>query len=170
WSTGCAIVSEPGRTRRFRPGRPLDLRLTLSPLQRAGRWDPAVQVGRDEAWRATRNADGAVTAHYVLRGGEVEVEAWGPGAEVELDHAPDVLGEGDDPSGFRPSQPLLAELHRRLAGLRIIRTGAVMEALAPTIFEQKVIGAEARAGYGRMLRALGEPAPGPGSARLRVPP
>ena len=67
----------------------------------------------------------------------------------------------------------MAELHHRFAGLRIGRTEAVFEALLPTVIEQKVIGAEARSGYGRLIRSLGDPAPGPagmtsppGAARL----
>src|SRR5258708_7779585 len=67
-----------------------------------------------------------------------------------------------------PPPPLAAALHRRSPGLRITKTPAVFEALLPTVFEQKVIGAEARNGYMRLIRALGEPAPGP--AGMTVPP
>lgn len=154
--------------RRFRPSLPTDIGLTLGPLQRAGRWDPAVRVGRTEAWRATRNEAGTATVHYRASGDEVVVEAWGPGAEVELERAPAVLGDGDSRDGFVPVHAIVGELDHRFPGLRITRTGAVLESLVPTIFEQKVIGAEARAGYGRMLRTFGEWAPGP--AKLRVPP
>jgi 3-methyladenine DNA glycosylase/8-oxoguanine DNA glycosylase len=98
----------------------------------------------------------------------VEVETWGPGGEVELERAPGVLGQSDSLEGFDPSHPLLRDLHRRFAGLRLTRTLAVLEALVPTVFEQKVIGLEARRGYSRMVRALGEPVPGP--RRLLAPP
>lgn len=155
-------------TRRFRPRLPVDLRLTLSPLQRAGRWDPAVRVGDREAWRATRNIDGPATLRYRLAGEDIEIEGWGPGASLELDRAPDLLGDADSLDGFVPHHPLVAALARRFRGLRITRSGGVFESLVPTIFEQKVIGMEARAGYGRMVRRLGEPAPGP--AGLIVPP
>jgi 3-methyladenine DNA glycosylase/8-oxoguanine DNA glycosylase len=147
---------------------PLDLRLTLFPLQRAGRADPAVRVGALEAWRATRNRDGIATVRYSIDGDCVEVEAWGPGAGLELERAPGLLGDDDSLEGFRPRHPVVAELARRFEGLRITRSSAVFESLVPTIFEQKVIGAEARAGYGRMTRRLGEAAPGP--AGLMAPP
>jgi len=49
------------------------------------------------------------------------------------------------------------------------RSGAVMEALTWSNVEQQVPGAEARASIGRIVRALGEPAPGPGP-ELWVPP
>lgn len=155
-------------SRRFRPKLPLDLRLTLLPLQRAGRADPSVQVGWREAWRATRNANGIATVRYALDGDGVEVEAWGPGAALELERAPDLLGDGDSLEGFQPRHQVVADLARRFEGLRITRSGAVFESLVPTIFEQKVIGAEARAGYSRMIRRLGEQAPGP--VGLMVPP
>lgn len=156
------------RRRRVRPELPLDLALTLFPLQRAGRWDPAVRVSRRGAWRATHNSDGPATVRYALDGDAVEIEAWGPGAELELDRAPGVLGAEDSLDGFVPHHPLVADLHRRFPGLRVTRTRAVFEALLPAVFEQKVIGAEARAGYGRMIRRLGQAAPGP--AGLMAPP
>jgi 3-methyladenine DNA glycosylase/8-oxoguanine DNA glycosylase len=54
--------------------------------------------------------------------------------------------------------------------LRIGRTGAVAEALVPTILEQKVAGMEARRSWRALVRRLGEPAPGPAPAGLTVPP
>lgn len=137
-------------------------------LQHGGGAARTVAIGQGEAWRASRNAAGPATTRFVQRQNEVVVEAWGPGAEVELERAPDVIGESDDASGFAPAHPLIAQLHRQNPGLRVTRTGAVMEALVPTIFEQKVIGQEARAGYSRLLRAVSEPAPGP--VRLMLPP
>jgi len=67
-----------------------------------------------------------------------------------------------------PRQPLLVELWRRHRGVRIPRTGAVVEAAVPTILEQKVIGLQARHAYRRLLLELGEPAPGP--VPIRLPP
>jgi hypothetical protein len=160
--------SASSRRRRFRLELPLDLPLTMFPLQRAGRFDPAVQVGRRQAWRATHNPEGPATVRYALDGDAVEVEAWGPGAELELERAPGVLGAEDSIDGFVPREALVADLHRRFPGLRITRTHAVFEALVPAVFEQKVIGAEARAGYRRMVRRLGQAAPGP--AGLVAPP
>ena len=65
---------------------------------------------------------------------------------------------------------MVGDLHRRLRGLRIGRTGAVIEALVPSILEQKVVGLEARRSYARLVCDLGEPAPGPGAGTLVVPP
>jgi 3-methyladenine DNA glycosylase/8-oxoguanine DNA glycosylase len=153
--------------RRVDPGRPVDLRLTLGPLQR-GRSDPCTRVAREGAWRATRTPDGAATVHVQPNNGGVTVRAWGPGAAWMLDAAPDLLGASDDASDFEPAHPVVRDLHRRLRGLRLARTGAVIEALVPSILEQKVTGAEAKRSYARIVRRYGEPAPGPFA--LHLPP
>lgn len=161
------MTAEP-LTRRFRPSRPLDVAATLGPLRRGGPGDPTFHNAGGATFRATRNAEGAVTMSASAAGDLVELEAWGPGAEAALEQAPRLLGETDDDSDFRPRHPLLAELRRRQAAVRMCRSEALFEALVPTVMEQKVIGYEARRGYRRLLWALGEPAPGP--AGLRLPP
>jgi 3-methyladenine DNA glycosylase/8-oxoguanine DNA glycosylase len=143
-----------------RPRLPVDLRLTLGPLRR-GAGDPTMLVDRAGAWwRATRTPQGPATARYASDGATVRVAAWGPGAEWCLAAAPELLGARDSLDGFHPDG-LVAELHRRLPGLRIPRSRAVFEALLPSILEQKVTGREARDGYRAIVRAWGEPAPGP---------
>ncbi len=148
---------------------PLDLPSTLAPLRRAGFGDPSLIVTAAEAWRATRTPDGPATERIRHLGDAVHIDAWGPGAGWLLDHAADLLGLHDQPARFRPYNPLLRELARRHRGLRLGRSNAVLEALVPTILEQKVPGREARTSYRRILHALGEPAPGP-HPRLKVPP
>uniref|UniRef100_UPI000AD12101 DNA-3-methyladenine glycosylase family protein n=1 Tax=Streptomyces lushanensis TaxID=1434255 RepID=UPI000AD12101 len=51
--------------------------------------------------------------------------------------------------------------HSRRPGLRLCRTGLVMESLIPSILEQKVTTVEAYRAWRRLVRAYGEPAPGP---------
>jgi 3-methyladenine DNA glycosylase/8-oxoguanine DNA glycosylase len=150
------------------PERPLDLWLTLGPLARGGRGDPSVRMDGDEIWRATRTPAGIATQRLRSLGQAIEVEAWGPGAEWLLEHAPVLVGDEDDDRDFAPSDPILRELHRRHPGLRMLRTEAVMETLLPTVLEQKVVGVEARQAYRQVIRTLGEPAPGP--TPLMVPP
>jgi len=88
--------------------------------------------------------------------------AWGPGAEWALESVPDLLGASDDPSGFEPRHPVLATLARRHPYWRLGRSGLVMEALVPSIIEQKVTGQEAFSGFRSLVRRHGERAPGPG--------
>lgn len=162
------MAPAPGALERtFRPPHPVSLGLTLGPLRR-GRGDPTMRIDDAGVWRASRTPAGVATAHLVARGGAVTVRAWGPGAEWALDAAPALVGAGDDPAGFAPRHPVLAELHRRMPGLRIPRSQAVVEALVPTVLEQRVTVAEARRSYAAIVRRHGEVAPGP--AGLLAPP
>jgi 3-methyladenine DNA glycosylase/8-oxoguanine DNA glycosylase len=154
-------------TRSLRPAVPLDLARTLRPVRRGG-GDPCMRLWADECWRATRTPDGPVTLHLQRIAGEVVAEAWGQGASWALDHVPDLLGLHDDDAGFEPRLPMLEELWRRHPGVRIGRTLAVAEALAPTVVEQKVTGHDAHRAWYWLVRRLGEPAPGP--AGLLLPP
>jgi 3-methyladenine DNA glycosylase/8-oxoguanine DNA glycosylase len=152
-------------TRTIELDRPLDLRLTLAPHLR-GAADPSMRLYRDGAIRATRTPDGPATVALSLRGATLLVEAWGPGADRALDGAPALAGIEDGRDGFAPGNRLLADLDRRMPGLRIGRTGAVLEALIPAILEQKVTGTEARRAYRGIIIRWGEPAPGPFGLRL----
>jgi hypothetical protein len=70
-----------------------------------------------------------------------------------------------------PGHPLLAEAAARNPGLRVPRTGRVVEALVPAVLEQKVTGKEARASFRLLVLRYGDPAPGPapdGHARAAV--
>ena len=146
---------------------PLDLRLTLGQLQR-GPSDPTIRFGQDEVWRAARTPEGPASLQLRLRGSQLVADAWGIGARWVIEHTPALVGFDDQPNAFRPADRLVADLHRHHPGLRLGRTGLVFEALLPTILEQKVPGVEAYASYARLVRALGEPAPG--DAGLLVPP
>jgi 3-methyladenine DNA glycosylase/8-oxoguanine DNA glycosylase len=155
----------PTRTLRF--SAPLDVGLTLRPLLR-GTADPTMRLGDRRVIRATRTTDGPATIELVVGRVEVRAEAWGPGADAALEQVGGLLGLDDDRAGFRPGSGLIGELDHRLPGLRIGRTGAVLEALVPAILEQKVTGIEARRSYRSIIARWGEPAPGPFG--LRLPP
>ena len=72
-------------------------------------------------------------------------------------------------SGFDPrAHPVLAEAAQRHPGLRIGRTGRLMEALVPAILEQKVVGLEAHRAWRFLLARFGTPPPGPAPAGMRV--
>jgi len=153
--------------RRLRLNVPLDLARTLGPCVR-GPGDPTMRLTRTRAWRATRTTEGPAAIAIEHRPGEVVAEAWGAGADRVLADLPALLGLDDDPSALVPAHPLVAELARRMPGLRIGRTGAVLEALVPAILEQKVTGSEAYRAFRGLVRTFGEPAPGP--LGLSLPP
>lgn len=162
--------SEPAARTTWRPRHPVDVRRTLSSLRR-GRGDPTHRV--DEAgalWRTARTPFGPATLRLVAGGGVVGAEAWGPGAEWLIAAVPDLLGARDSCDGFIPLHPVVREAHRRLPGLRVPRTGLVLEVLVPTVLEQRVTGGEARQSWRTLVLAYGEPAPGPAPAGMRVAP
>jgi 3-methyladenine DNA glycosylase/8-oxoguanine DNA glycosylase len=158
---GPAPVVDGVRRRWTPPDGAYDLGLTLGPLRRGPR-DPTFRADRDGAVRrASRTPAGPVTLRVTARDGGVEAEAWGPGAEWMLDRLPELLGAADDPAAFGPRHRLVAEARRRRPGLRLCRTGLVMESLIPSVLEQKVTTVEAYRAWRFLVRKYGEPAPGP---------
>jgi len=99
----------------------------------------------------------------------LRVQAWGPGADWLVERAPVLVGEDRPAWDVLPRHPLLRELRRRHAGLRVPRSEAVFEAVLATVLEQRVASLEAARSWRALLRALGEPAPGP-LPGLVVPP
>jgi hypothetical protein len=147
---------------------PIDLALSLGILAVGGS-DPALRLGPSEALLATLTPEGPATLRLTGTGHRLEAEAWGAGAPWALEQSPGLAGAGDDPAGFEPGRhPVVARLHRSLRGLRIIRSGRVFEALLRAVVGQRVTGPQAARSWAGLLRAYGEPAPGPGE--LRFPP
>ncbi|MEN3362056.1 MAG: hypothetical protein V7637_6038 [Mycobacteriales bacterium] len=161
---------DAGRESGWRPGRALDVRGTLSPLFR-GAGDPAHRVDAGGVlWRVAVTPEGPATLALRRVAGEVRATAWGAGAEWALAGVPGLLGALDDPAGFAPAHPLLAEALRRNPGLRLPRTGLVFDQVLPAILEQKVTGQEARRSYRELLWRYGTPPPGPAPRGMRTPP
>ena len=148
---------------------PLDVRLTLS-VQGRGRGDPTFRA--DEAgaiWRTSLTPEGPATLRVMSRGPRVIGQAWGPGATWLIDALPGCLGLHDDVGGFDPGEhPLIREAARRNPGLRIGRSGRLMEALVPAILEQKVVILEAHRAWKILLAKYGTVPPGPAPAGMRV--
>ena len=153
----------------FELERPPNLRQTLG-YARMGIGDPCFQIVGDAVWRATRTPAGPATERLrVLPSGAIEADAWGPGAEWLLERAPTLCGARDTPAAFRPEEPLLQRLVHFHPGLRIGRTEAVFETAMLVTLEQRVATRDAWRSWRLLVRALGEPAPGPFNGLL-VPP
>lgn len=147
---------------------PFDLVGTLRPLVR-GTHDPTIRLGDGSAWLALRRPAGPVTIHLRQGPDHIAGEAWGPGADGFEAWIGPLLGLT---AGSRATadlrdaaHPLVADLARRLPGIRIPATHAVLDVLIPAILEQKVTGSEARHAWYGLIRAYGEPAPRPDDGR-----
>lgn len=160
----------PALVRTWVPDGPLDLGLVLAPLRR-GPGDPTFRALPDgSVWRASLTPAGPGTLRVTRHGGEVRGEAWGPGAGWLLERLPDLLGAADDPAAFVPRHKVLALTRHRRPGLRLLRTGLVLESLIPSVLEQKVTTDEAYRAWRLLVRKYGEPAPGPAPERMSVMP
>jgi 3-methyladenine DNA glycosylase/8-oxoguanine DNA glycosylase len=161
------VVAETVLERSWRPSWPCPVGSVLGSVRR-GPGDPTYTVDADRTiWKAWRTPQGLVTlaVRPLDRCGEVRATAWGPGAEWVLDGLPELLGAGDDPTGFRPVHPVLARAWDLHPHWRVPRTRLVLDALVPAVLEQKVTGKEAFASQRRLVRRYGEPAPGEEAAR-----
>lgn len=158
------------------------LEATLGILGR-GRGDSTLMVTPAGHWLAFNTADGPATLLLRQRGSESVVQAfsWGPGAGWAMDSVPGLIGMQDDWAAFDAEEftatlpRLVREARRRHRGLRLPRTGRLVDALIPAILEQKVTNIEARRAYAYLLSHFGQAAPGMGDsspvpAGLRVAP
>jgi 3-methyladenine DNA glycosylase/8-oxoguanine DNA glycosylase len=175
--TAAAAKPEPARIREWQAPFLVDVRVTLS-VQGRGRSDPTFRI--DEAgavWRTSLTPDGPATIRVTATspavsapaGPLVLAKAWGPGADWLLDALPGALGLHDDISGFDPSgHPVLRQVARRHPGLRLGRSGRLMEALVPAVLEQKVLTIEAHRAWRILLAKFGGQPPGPAPRGMRV--
>lgn len=150
------------QTRLWRPDWPCPVGAVLGPHRR-GAGDPTYRIHGATHWRALRTPDGPATLAVTPQpcDGSVDLSAWGAGADWALDQAPALLGADDDLTGFEPHHPVIMDALRHHPHWRIGRSDRVAEALVPAVIEQKVTGQEAFAGFRRLVRRWGTPAPGP---------
>jgi 3-methyladenine DNA glycosylase/8-oxoguanine DNA glycosylase len=147
---------------------PVDAGRTWSVLRRGG-GDPTFQRVGSAMWHTSRMESGPVTVSVVqVDSRTVNADAWGSGAEEMLDTLPRALGADDDPTTFVPAHPAIADAHRRYPGLRVPRTGRVLEALLAAVIEQRVVGKDAKDAWRRLLLRHGDPASGPAPSGMRV--
>lgn len=155
--------------RDWRPGRPLDLRATAGPLRHGTDPSWARVAGGFAKASLTPDGPGVQVVTAAPGGGEVRLAAFGEGAAWLAENLPRLLGHGDDDAGFEPPEPL-REVRRRHPGIRVPRTGLVLETLVPVVLAQKVTGKEAGTSYARLLRRFGEPIGVGPCPELVVPP
>src|SRR5690606_36330073 len=153
---------------------------TIGDLPMSSRFDPCTRIAHGGFWWATRTPDGPATLSLRREGNELVATGYGAGAEWVLEQADGVAGLRDDVTGFAEvaaRHPVVAELARRHAGLRLPATGRVFQRLLRAVLEQKVTGKEAYRAYAAVVRHFARPsgrgpyerAPGP-PAELPLPP
>ena len=149
----------PDRSTVYRPRHDLNLKVTLM-------WVKTSQRRRGVGWWATETPEGSASVAFRAVGGEVLADAWGPGAEWAINRVPALLGGDDDPSGFRPLDPVVRELTSRLGVPRLGATGRWFEAMATAAVYQRVVSADARTAVARLGRLYGAEVPGGGPLPL----
>jgi 3-methyladenine DNA glycosylase/8-oxoguanine DNA glycosylase len=147
--------------------RRLDVGLTLGPLGH-GPGDPTFHRAADgSVWRTSLLRGGPVTQRFVPAGPhDVVVHLWGEGAAEAAEVLPVLLGEDDDAAGFEPP-PQARTAHRHAAGLRMVRSDRVLEALVPAVLEQRVQTVTAHRAWRWLVTRYGTAAPGPAPEGLR---
>jgi 3-methyladenine DNA glycosylase/8-oxoguanine DNA glycosylase len=150
---------------RWRAVGALDLLVTLEPF-RYGNSDPCQTVqlrpGGFVVWRATTMPSGPVTAALRRVGDDVAVDAWGAGAVEAVAASRGWLGEHDDRAGFDASaHPVVERLDHARPGLRVGRSGQVLDAAVAAVLGQQVTGVEAYDSWRRLVLRFGSPAPVP---------
>ncbi len=149
--------AEPAASTVFRPRYRLDVAVAVM-------WVKTVKPRRGVYWWATDTPLGPATVAFRAVGSEVRADGWGPGASWGIEQLPALLGNDDDPAGFRPLDPVVRDLADRRGEPRIGATGRWYEALATTALFQRVVRADAAASVARLGRRHGPAPPGPDPA------
>jgi 3-methyladenine DNA glycosylase/8-oxoguanine DNA glycosylase len=145
----------------------LDLARTVG-IHRIGRHDPTTVTGPDEARLARRTPDGPGTIRLRRNETGLVVEQWGPGGPWLAARAGEIAGLHDEPPALTAHHPAVARALHRVRGLHLSRLELVHPPLVATILAQRVTSLEAVRQWSALVRAFGEPAPGPGG--LHLPP
>lgn len=161
------MADEEPIVRHFPLTKGADPVLTMSVLWQ-GPPDPQMRFDPGWASRAMRTPQGPASVHISRDADGVLARAWGAGAEAALNLVPGLLGSLDDPTRLEPRHALVADLVRKQPGLRMTRSGSVIDALVVSILGQKVTTIEAHRAHRNLLVRHGEVAPGP--LGLRLPP
>jgi 3-methyladenine DNA glycosylase/8-oxoguanine DNA glycosylase len=153
-------------TRRLVPEPPYDLQDTVRFL-RTGHRDPTFHRHDDGFTRAAHYPSGPATLRVRVDGDGIVGEAWGTGAHEALEALPRLVGAHESPWQL-PSHPRLRDLALRHAGLRLVDTGDVWEAVVNLVLQQLVTWPEAASAWRRLCELASDDAPGP--VRMGLPP
>ena len=129
-----------------------------------------LKVDETGVWWTRRTPDGPATVRVVRRERRLEASGWGPGADWLLEQVPELLGlERPGVEDVPDAHPLVRELKRRFAGLRVGRSGEVYPRLVSAALAQKVTVASSKPAVFGLAHRFGEPGPGPRDDLLLLP-
>ena len=165
---GVDLMTPPPQTRRLRLARPLDLRLTLGPdPDRPGRPVHAAAVRPGDTGEPHPRRAGHPAPRRRRR--RARGRRMGSGRGLGPRPAARAWSANTTSPTSAPTNRLVADLQRRMPGLRVGATHRVLEALVPAVCGQKVSAYEAKRSYRQIMEAFGEPAPGPPELRVSWP-
>lgn len=133
-------------------------------------YDPTMSLTPNELWRSAQLPSGAATLHVTqTEPGQVEVEAWGPGAEAMVEACPKLLGLHDNPGNFQPEYEPMQRMLRKRQGLHMPTVPDPFRILVQVILGQRVRWQDAARSFERLVRKHGSIAPGPNSQLMIMP-
>jgi 3-methyladenine DNA glycosylase/8-oxoguanine DNA glycosylase len=154
----------------FSPLQQRTIRLNVS-WYRVGRSDPTTWLGTGAMVRAMLTPDGAATVRlswsHPARG--LVVDAWGPGSAWASAAAPAMTALGKRVEPPPDHNRLVTKAARERPGFAAGASGDLYHSLLPTIIAQRITAGEAVRQWARLVRRLGEPAPGPFPGLLLPP-
>ena len=146
------ITEAPDASTIFKPNYELNVGYALM-------WVKTVKRRSGVYWWATQTPAGSASTAFRIVGGEVRADSWGAGADWAIAQLPALLGNNDDPSDFRPLDPVVSELMAQFGSLRIGATGRWYESLATMTLGQRVVRADALSSVNKLGRRYGETPP-----------
>ncbi|MFT5355025.1 MAG: 3-methyladenine DNA glycosylase/8-oxoguanine DNA glycosylase [Polyangiales bacterium] len=129
------------------------------PFPFLGMGDPTTQRDGPRVLHASWTPEGAATLCFEPEPSAIGVSAYGDGASYALNHAAALLGDTDD--GAWSKDTPLERAVKRGGGAPMTRALSLADVALRVVFGQRVTSREAFAGYRALVKAHGEPAPGP---------
>jgi 3-methyladenine DNA glycosylase/8-oxoguanine DNA glycosylase len=123
--------------------------------------DPTLRVAGNALAMCLRTPEGPITLEAAHSPERLDLRLWGPGSEWLEPRLPKMVGIDDRPDLFRPSHPVVREIHRRLGGAHLPRLPRVFDRIIQVVALQLVKSSEGYRAWKRIVQEFGEAAPGP---------
>lgn len=134
------------------------------PFPFVGTGDPTTRRDGPRVLHASWTPEGPATLCFEGAAAAIDVRAYGDGAMYALGQADGLVGDIDD-GAWANGTPLERAVKRR-GGATMTRSLSMADVALRVVFGQRVTSREANTGYRELVRAYGEPAPGPWDVML----